>query len=48
MYDEKVFKIIHNDKKNIDGKLNLVLLKNIGDAFLKNNISLKNIKKLIK
>jgi 3-dehydroquinate synthase len=48
MYDDKIFQIIHKDKKNIDGKLNFVLLKNIGNAFLKKNISLKNIKKLIK
>jgi len=48
MYDEKIFKIIYKDKKNIDGKINFILLKKIGNAFLKNNISLKNIKKLIK
>ena len=27
MYDEKIFKIIFKDKKNIDGKINFVLLK---------------------
>ena len=48
MYDDKIFKIIYKDKKNIDGKINFVLIKKIGDAFLKNNINLKNIKKLIK
>ena len=48
MYDDKIFKTIYKDKKNIDGKINFVLLKNIGNAFLKNNISLKNIKKLTK
>ena len=48
MYDEKIFKIICKDKKNIDGKINFVLLKSIGSAFLKNNINLNNIKKLIK
>ena len=33
MYDEKIFKIIYKDKKNIDGKINFVLLKSIGNAF---------------
>ncbi|MDC0232355.1 3-dehydroquinate synthase [Pelagibacteraceae bacterium] len=48
IYDEKIFKIIHKDKKNIDGKINFVLLKGIGNSFLKNNINLNNIKKLTK
>jgi len=48
IYDEKIFKIIYKDKKNIDGKINFVLLKSIGNAFLKNNINLNNIKKLVK
>ena len=48
IYDEKIFKIIYKDKKNIDGKINFVLLKSIGSAFLKNNINLNNIKKLVK
>ena len=48
MYDDQIFKTIYKDKKNIDGKINFVLLKNIGNAFLKNNINLKNIKKLTK
>ena len=48
MYDKKIFKIIYNDKKNINGKINFVLLKNIGNAFLKQSISLEKIKKIIK
>jgi 3-dehydroquinate synthase len=48
MYDEKIFKIIYKDKKNIDGKINFVLLKGIGNAFLKSNVNLKNIKKILK
>ena len=48
MYDEKIFKIIYKDKKNIDGKINFVLLKSIGNAFLKSNVNLKNIKKILK
>ena len=48
MYDNKIFQIIQKDKKNIDGKLNLVLIKKIGSAFLSNKLSIKQIKKLIK
>ncbi len=48
MYDKKIFNIILKDKKNINGKLNLILLKNIGKAFLNNKLSLKNIKKIVK
>ena len=48
MYDKKIFQIIHNDKKNINGKINFVLLKNIGNAFLKQNIRLEKIKKITK
>ncbi len=48
MYDEKIFKIIYKDKKNIDGKINFVLIKGIGNAFLKSNVNLKNIKKILK
>ncbi len=47
MYDNKIFDIIHKDKKNIDGKINFVLIKNIGNAFLKNNINLEKIKQII-
>ena len=45
MYDQKIFQIIKKDKKNINGKINFVLLKNIGSAFLSNNLSLEKIKK---
>ncbi len=48
MYDERIFKIINKDKKNVDGMLNFVLLKNIGNAFLKQNINLKKIRKIVK
>jgi len=47
MYNEKIFKIIEKDKKNIHGKINFVLLKNIGSAFLGNNLSLNKIKKIL-
>ena len=48
MYHNEIFKIILKDKKNVDGNINLVLLKGIGDAFLKNNLDLKYIKKILK
>ena len=47
MFDKKMFEIILKDKKNIDNKINFVLLKSIGNAFLKNNLNVKNIKKII-
>ena len=48
MYNKKIFEIIYRDKKNIDNNVNLILLKSLGDAFLKTNINLDKIKKLIK
>ena len=47
MFDKKIFEIILKDKKNIDNKINFILLNNIGHAFLKNNINLKSIKTII-
>ena len=47
MYNTKIFNIITKDKKNLDGKINFVLLKSIGSAFLSNKQSLQSIKKLI-
>ena len=47
MYNKKIYDIIKKDKKYINGKINLVLIKNIGSAFLKNKLSLDNIKKII-
>ena len=44
MYNKKIFKIIQKDKKNTDGKVNLVLLKKIGRAFLNNKNSIEKIK----
>ncbi len=46
--DQKVFKIIEKDKKNTNGKINFVLLKNIGNAFLSKNIKIEKIKKILK
>ena len=47
MYDQKIFQIIKKDKKNINGKINFILLKNIGSAFISNNLSLEKIKKTL-
>ena len=48
MFDKKIFQFIIRDKKNFDNKINLVLIKSIGRAFLKQKISLDNLKKIIK
>ena len=47
MYNKKVFNIIKKDKKNLNGKISFVLLKNIGNAFLTNKQSLEKIKRLL-
>ena len=47
MFNKKIFNIIEKDKKNLNGKINLVLLKSIGSAFLSNKQSLLNIKKTL-
>jgi len=47
MYNKQIFKIIQKDKKNLNGMINFVLLKNIGSAFLKSNLSLEKIKKVL-
>ena len=47
MFNKKVLEIINNDKKNSNGKINFVLLKNIGKAYLKKNIPLNYLKKIV-
>jgi 3-dehydroquinate synthetase len=47
MYNDKVIDNIKKDKKNLNGKINFILLKSIGSAFLSNKKSLKNIKKIL-
>tara|TARA_B100000902_G_C27304029_1_gene914391 strand:- start:1535 stop:2605 length:1071 start_codon:yes stop_codon:yes gene_type:complete len=44
MFHKKIFRIISKDKKNDNGNINFVLIKNIGSAFIK-KISLEVIKK---
>ena len=48
MFDEKIFKIIEKDKKNDNKKINFILIKKIGSAFLSNNLNLDIIKKTLK
>ena len=48
MYNSEIINIIKKDKKNIDNKINFVLIKKIGNAFLYNKINSENITKLIK
>ncbi len=45
--NEKIFKFILKDKKNIDNKINIVLLKNIGNSFFARNIPIMKIKETI-
>ncbi len=45
--DNKVFKIMLSDKKNINNQINLVLLKSIGNSFFCRNMNLQIIKKII-
>ncbi len=48
MFNEKIFKIIEKDKKNDNKKINFVLIRKIGSAFLSNNLNLNKIKKNLK
>jgi shikimate kinase / 3-dehydroquinate synthase len=48
MFNEKIFNIIEKDKKNDNEKINFVLIKKIGSAFLSNNLNLDKIKKTLK
>ena len=48
MFNEKIFKIIEKDKKNDNNKVNFVLIKKIGSAFLSNNLNLDLVKKTLK
>ena len=45
--DNKFLSIIQKDKKNLDGKINMVLIKKIGESFFKKNISATLFQKLL-
>ena len=44
--NKKILSIIQKDKKNIDGKINLILLKKIGKAYYSRNVNKKYIIKI--
>jgi len=48
MFNEKIFKIIEKDKKNDNTRINFVLIRKIGSAFLSKNLNLDKIKKTLK
>ena len=43
----KLIKIMINDKKNLNGMINIILLKKIGDSFFARNIKINLIKEII-
>ena len=43
---KKILSIIQKDKKNNDGKINLILLKKIGKAYYSRNVNKKYIIKI--
>ena len=45
--DPKIYKIIKKDKKNINGKINFILIKKIGSAFIKHNLRLEKLKEIL-
>jgi 3-dehydroquinate synthase len=47
MFNEKIFKTIEKDKKNDNKKINFVLIRKIGTAFLSNSLNLDKIKKTL-
>ena len=48
LQNDKVINLINKDKKNTNGKINIVLLKDIGKSFFNRDIKLSLIKKIIK
>ena len=44
---EKFYRLLINDKKNQNGKINLILLNKIGEAFYAKNFELNQLKKLV-
>ena len=45
--NENFIKILIRDKKNQDGKINLILLKGIGEAYFAKNFKIKEVKKMV-
>ena len=46
-YSDSIYKIMQSDKKNTEGKINLVLLKKIGQAYFERGLDKEKIKKLL-
>ena len=46
--NKKIYRLINLDKKNINKKINLILLKKIGSAYYKRGLDIKKLKKLVK
>jgi len=47
MINNKLFKAIISDKKNINNKINLILLKKVGKAYYKRGLNITELKNLI-
>ena len=45
--NDRLYKIIATDKKNVNNKVNLILLKRIGKAYYQRNLNFSKLKKLI-
>ena len=45
--NKKILSIIQNDKKNTDGKINLIFLKKIGQAYYSRNVNPKYISRIL-
>ena len=48
IFTNSFYDIILSDKKNSDGKVNLILLKKIGEAYFERGLKIEKIKKLLK
>ena len=46
--DNEIMEFINSDKKNINDKLNYILLKKIGSAYIEKNFNKQNIKNALK
>ncbi len=46
--NRKIYQILKTDKKNVDKNLNFILLKKIGRGFVKKNLNINEINKIIK
>ena len=47
MINNKLYKAISADKKNTSNKINLILLKKVGEAYYKRGLNITELKNLI-